>query len=336
MPNLSPSDMLGHLVSPPSEKSLASSASPIELEPPFRQNWRRLRPGFMTMTVAIAGAISLGATLLANHMAGEGYGDSPDERADWELRQTMSSRGWLPAGGGSAPALNLATLLLGAEQGLEVLRAERPFRLALLEGELAGGAAGEAQVSSLLGTLAEELRRYPPGLFRRARFRRILFCGGLRQAGQPITSLPNLEQTLLIDASASAQFLRRLVHHEVFHFMDYSDDDQLKRDPAWEKLNQPDFSYGSGGRFLRDPAASEWSEEQPGFLSRYAASAVEEDKAELFSFMMTAPQAVKRRISVDSVLRAKVGAIENQLMGRFLTLRPGFWRGADGLSGFHR
>jgi hypothetical protein len=104
------------------------------------------------------------------------------------------------------------------------------------------------------------------------------------------------------------------VHHEVFHFLDYADDDQVRADPAWEKLNDRWFVYGSGGRFQRDPKSSGRAE-LPGFVTRYAQSALEEDKAETFAFWMIDRPWLSARAKTDPVLAAKLAAIERQLAG---------------------
>src|SRR5690606_19670716 len=128
---------------------------------------------------------------------------------------------------------------------------------------------------------------------------RIVLCEDLREDVRAIPSLPNYRHTLLLDVGAPPGFLRRLIHHESFHFVDLADDGTVQRDPTWEALNPPGFVYGHGGRSMRDPAASEPDPALTGFVTRYAQAALEEDKAEVFAFMMTAPAALRRRAARD-------------------------------------
>jgi hypothetical protein len=179
-----------------------------------------------------------------------------------------------------------------------VLRARAPER-------------GKAQAA--LATLSAELRRYPSAFLARARLHRLLLCADLRESGEPIPSLPNYHGTLLVDVNADAPFLRRLLHHEVFHFADYADDDQLSHDPAWLALNDRHFTYGSGGRFAREPGVGRFGTENPGFVSRYAMSALEEDKAETFALRMSDPNRFATMTAADPVLRAKGAAVDAQL-----------------------
>jgi hypothetical protein len=99
----------------------------------------------------------------------------------------------------------------------------------------------------------------------------------------------------------------------VFHFADYADDDQVKSDPGWAKENGDSFVYGSGGRFQRDPRSSSPESGSPGFVTRYATSALEEDKAETFAFLMVAPEMMAERIKTDPVLAHKVARVKAQL-----------------------
>jgi hypothetical protein len=151
----------------------------------------------------------------------------------------------------------------------------------------------------------------------------------LHEGKLAIPSLPNYHGALVLDVDADAPFLRRLVHHEVFHFADYADDDQLSRDPAWAALNDRYFVYGSGGRFLRDPGAGCFTDKYPGFVSEYATSALEEDKAEIFAMRMVAPRELDAFASADPIVRAKSRAIEAQLQKLSPALDDSFFRDID-------
>jgi hypothetical protein len=200
-------------------------------------------------------------------------------------------------------------------RGVDVLAAARSFRLDLAGGTVTGDVPANDAVEAALVVLGQELGRYSRGCLRAVHFKRVLLCERLAESGQEIPSLPNYEQSLLLDVRGPTAFLRRLLHHELFHFLDFADDEQLAEDPAWERLNPPEFAYGLGGRSMRQPGSARLSTETPGFLSRYATSALEEDKAEVFAFLMTAPETVRKIMEHDAVVRAKVAAIGRQVVG---------------------
>jgi hypothetical protein len=286
-----------------------SEGSPNQIPLPRRE---RLGMGMTTLLAVITTAI-IG-------WSGERLYDPRQARAamledaDALARGEMLELGWHP--------ITPRTVVPGH---VEILEATRSFTLPLGNGPVAGAPPSQQRERLALSLIREELGRYPSSFIDKARLRRVLFCQGLSEAARPIPSLPNFQSTLLLDVDAPPEFLRRLIHHEVFHFADYAADDQVQRDPAWEKLNGSSFSYGSGGRFLRDPASSSPDGAPEGFVTRYATSALEEDKAETFAFLMVAPGATLARAHSDRVLSAKIHAIELELGKLDPAMNAGFW-----------
>ncbi len=279
----------------------------------------------MTLTVALALIITPSVGLLAAELRDpKAESDQLARDADLALRADLLEQGFAPfSPDGERDVRALATL------GIEVLAPQRDFQLESGAAALTGKPAAVQAIERALAPLAVELARYPKSFFQRARFRRLILCMGLREGDNAIPSLPNYHGALLLDVDADAPFLRRLVHHEVFHFADYADDDQLSRDPAWLSLNDRYFVYGSGGRFLRSPGAGRFTDKSPGFVSEYATSALEEDKAETFAMRMVAPRELSARTEQDEILRAKSAAVEGQLRKLSPALDDRFFRDVD-------
>jgi hypothetical protein len=158
-----------------------------------------------------------------------------------------------------------------------------------------------------------ELERYEPSFLAAVGLHRVLLCRDLLEGTKSFPSMPNVQHTLILDTGSPAAFLRRLVHHELFHFADFADDGELKHDPAWAALNEKHFVYGFGGRLERHEGSAHWSEERLGFVTEYAKSALEEDKAELYSFTMIDPARVAARAKGDRVLARKLERLERQV-----------------------
>jgi len=272
----------------------------------FRE--RFLRPNFMTLTVALSLLVTPSVGLLAAELRDPAAERARlAEEAELVLRADLIDHGLVPAEGNDAQLARLAQL------GIEVFTPEHAFRLESGSALLKGDPVSTQDRDRVLATLAAELARYPAEFLARARLRRLVLCANFLEDREPIPSLPNYHGSLLVDVDADALYLGRLVHHEVFHFADYADDDQLSHDPAWLMLNDRYFVYGSGGRFAREPGSGRFSAEIPGFVSRYATSALEEDKAETFAMRMTAPRDFAALIATDPILRAKSAALEAQL-----------------------
>jgi hypothetical protein len=279
----------------------------------------------MTLTVVLALIITPSVGLLAAELRDpEAERERVALEADQALRADLLAQGFAPLSAvGNRDVRTLAAL------GIEVLTPEGDFHLESGNATLTGKAAPSHSVEQALAPLAAELARYPKAFLGRARFERLVLCTGLMEGKSAIPSLPNYHGALLVDVDADAPFLRRLIHHEVFHFADYADDDQLSRDPAWQALNDPYFVYGSGGRFLRRPGAGRFTAENPGFVSEYATSALEEDKAETFAMRMVAPHELSERTADDAILRAKSVAVERQLRNLSPALDDRFFRAVD-------
>ena len=283
------------------------------------------RPSFMTLTVALALVVTPSVGLLAAELRDpKAETERFAHEADQALRADLLEQGFAPLASSASP--DVARL---AALGIEVLIPERAVSLESGAATLTAQPASSAALTRALAPLTAELARYPAAFFERARLRRLLLCASLREGTEAIPSLPNYHGALLVDVDAEAPYLRRLVHHEVFHFADYADDDQLSRDPAWLALNDRYFVYGDGGRFRREPGAGRFSAENPGFVSRYATSALEEDKAETFAMRMTAPKRFAELLVNDATLRAKSAAVEAQLRKLSPSLDDRFFAAVD-------
>ena len=232
------------------------------------------------------------------------------EQVEERVREELLGQGWTPLAHGPTEAA--ARRLLDG-RGVEALVASRAFSLPLANGRLEGDVPNPSHTAAALSLVETELSRYSRPFLKRSRLLRVVFAERLVLDAVKVPSLPNYERTLILDPDAPRDFLRRLVHHELFHFLDYADDDEVGRDPDWERLNEPYFVYGSGGRYMRDADAGRLRHDLPGFLTRYATAALEEDKAEIFAFAMTEPVLVRKAAERDPVIARKLQAVQGQL-----------------------
>jgi hypothetical protein len=193
-----------------------------------------------------------------------------------------------------------------SDEPVPLLEATKPFRLELANGPVHGVPPTPAHFATASAIVRRELSRYPLDFLHRARLAGVVFVDDLAENEAPIPSLPNVGGLLLLDAAGVESDLVRGIHHEVFHFFDVADDGAVSPDPAWEALAPPGFIYGSGGRTMRSVWAALPATNLPGFVSAYATSGVEEDKAETFAFAVARPDLVRARLPTDAVLRAKV------------------------------
>ena len=260
----------------------------------------RVRPSASSLFVIGAMAFTAGVGILAKSAAGAEESATVRARA---LPSDAAALGFTPIG---APVRNVA-----------LLDATRAFRIELGHGPIHGVAAEASRLASARAIVTRELSRYPATFLDAIRMRGIVFADDLREGEVSIPSLPNVGGLLLLDVAGTESDLVRGFHHEVFHFADLADDGSLAPDPAWEALNAPSFAYGAGGRSLRGAwAARELDADgflSGGFVSPYATSGPEEDKAETFAFAVARPAQVRERAAKDPRLTSKLHEIARRI-----------------------
>ena len=166
--------------------------------------------------------------------------------------------------------------------------------------------------------IQREFKDYPKQLFERAGCARIVLCTKLAYAGQLRAAIPDWEHnTLYIDTQRGAKspgYPEHVLHHEFFHLVDHADDGDVYRDPDWAALNPPGFTYGNGGVNAQTTHnTGALTDSIPGFLTHYATTGVEEDKAELFAFSITHKDYISTQLQRDPVLAAKVKRLQSIL-----------------------
>lgn len=179
--------------------------------------------------------------------------------------------------------------------------------------------------------LSAELRAYTPQVWSRAGLRRVVLCRDLsvrfghtvkRTVGgatdvrdeQPVTAFASPgEGAIFVDVARvarDARFTRRLVHHEVFHFVDRALGGRF--DAAWVG----EARYGTGGVDMQDEGGlGELRAGLPGFVSPYAQASLAEDKAEVFAHLVTEGAAVRAMAQKDPLIAGKLKVLEAMLRG---------------------
>jgi len=178
----------------------------------------------------------------------------------------------------------------------------------------------QAELADLLAygrLFIDEWAKYPTDWIAPTGLRTIAFVtnfatqGTARAAGpDPIGSRMYYDVTYV----DQPEYCREVIHHEFDHFIEYRRYHSYDPpDPAWTADNPPGFHYGSGGASCYPYGACDTSDHpRKGFVSGYAESAIEEDKAETYGYLMTAVdyRHVEVWIRTDPYLAEKVKAME--------------------------
>lgn len=221
----------------------------------------------------------------------------------------------------------------GAAASLAELHALASARLAALhltpawteEGAAAftDSASDRARLERLLQVVLPAMERYPLAFFERMGLTQVALVKDLRVAGQARRAMPAPERDTIVYADNNDKLcpagMELRAHHELYHVVEYRlFKDFYYRDPRWLALNAPGQAYGQGGATAYGIGFDNLGHPSTGLVSRYAAFGPEEDKAEVFGWMMTSAyaQRVQGWAGADAVLAAKRGYLVAALQAK--------------------
>jgi hypothetical protein len=213
---------------------------------------------------------------------------------------------------------------------LEIVTKTPQFPIKLRSGVIDGSEAKKEDIDSYLPIFLFEWSLYPPDLVKRTGLKKVVLCQKLSFEKQLRTAIPDFENNVLyLDVARGRhddRYVRKVIHHEFFHIIDLRDDGKLYEDERWSNLNPPRFKYGQGGAKLQsDPTATTTGKDEPGFLNRYAAAGVEEDKAEIFAHMIVEPKMIAERAQKDKYIQVKVERMKELLAEFSSRMDKTFW-----------
>jgi hypothetical protein len=166
----------------------------------------------------------------------------------------------------------------------------------------------------------DEWAKYPLAFIAWSGLRTIKLVKNLRVIGIVRTASPTPDDLAMIyDITARAgDYTRTVIHHEFDHFFTFKQFGVYgPSDPNWVAANPPGFQYGNGGTacYVTPSACPNGPHVVDGFVSGYATSAIEEDKAETFGYLMDDAEyhQVVGWVKTDPALAAKVAMYEKYL-----------------------
>lgn len=168
--------------------------------------------------------------------------------------------------------------------------------------------------------LKHALGKYPVGACQCASFNKLILVSQLKKEGVDEIGFTQLGQGAIVlsldqDGKETAYDLERKFHHEFFHLLDFVYDSETELDYEWISLNYESFEYGSAAFDLwyDSKRALRRTTRIRGFLSQYGTVSLPDDKAEVFSFLLTDPWFVDSRTFEDKIVSAKVGLLKRRL-----------------------
>lgn len=209
------------------------------------------------------------------------------------------------------PGATLAELKSVSEARLAALHLKATWSVP--EGEtFVDNEADRLRLQRLLSVVLPALERYPAVLFERMRLSHIALVKNLTVAGQRRKAMPAPDTASLVyadnDENICLAGMELRTHHEFYHFIEHRTfGDFYYRDPLWLSLNPAAVSYGNGGATAYGTGFVNLGHPAAAMVSRYAFYGPEEDKAEMFGWMMTPGYALRvlQWSADDAALAAK-------------------------------
>jgi hypothetical protein len=174
-----------------------------------------------------------------------------------------------------------------------------------------------------------EWRRYPPSLMAKIHLKRVVIGRDVRVLGQPRAAVPDFDAGWFwLDADINTrrpEYGRHALHHDFFHMIDQWDTPNGREDPDWKALDPPATPDGPGGWKMQTAGVGALRADLPGFITRYATAAVEEDKAEVYGHLLTSTAFITGRADLDPILAAKVRRIKALVAAFEPTMDASWW-----------
>jgi hypothetical protein len=149
--------------------------------------------------------------------------------------------------------------------------------------------------------LTQEFNKYPTDLVVNSGLTTValvknLHVSGAARAAAPAPSITAMLYDVNVMTGAGSAYAREVVSHEYWHYLDYkTHGSYVYDDSAWDACNPSGFTYGSGGASAYGANSGYVAAFHPkaDFITAYSMYASEEDRAEMFGWLIYSPSSVK-------------------------------------------
>ena len=170
----------------------------------------------------------------------------------------------------------------------------------------------QSDINFYLPLLILELSLYPKLFFEKIKLKKIILSNSIifhsETFEQYRAALPDYEldsfSFVLSCKERNLKYIRKVIHHELFHYFYFMYKGKYEnKDDLWEMFNPKGFEYSA--------ISSVWSQNDligndyqgnNSFVSEFSKMKLEEDKAEVFCFMMTSGNDIKDLMKREGVI----------------------------------
>ena len=207
---------------------------------------------------------------------------------------------------------NLKVHDLTSLNGIKYLKAEKSFKVGIVENNVQCDVANEKDIKDKFKIIKKNFERYKKNFLKKINLKYVVLCQNLRVSNIKTAGVPNhTVKTLIIDIKSDERYFERSLHHELFHMADESYGN-LFSDDTWSEFNKANFKYAKCST-CSDRLDLSLIENTRGFLTEYSMSTASEDMAEIFSFLMTDKKSLSNIILEDPILNNKINFLKNKI-----------------------
>ena len=206
---------------------------------------------------------------------------------------------------------NLEIYKLKNENNIRYLNAKGDFKIGVND-NITCNKTNKENLNTKFQVIERNIKRYNSKFLKKIDLKYIVFCEDLFISNINTGGIPdNKNRTLILDINFNEKYFERMIHHEIFHMIQNSYEDDFN-DQKFSLFNNSDFEYAECST-CSDRLNLDLYENTNGFLTEYSKSIPSEDMAEIFSFLMTDKEAIEDKINSDKILNNKVKFIKSNL-----------------------
>tara|TARA_B000000475_G_scaffold256243_1_gene236530 strand:- start:373 stop:1104 length:732 start_codon:yes stop_codon:yes gene_type:complete len=196
--------------------------------------------------------------------------------------------------------------------GLKYLNPSKPFVAGVGINNVSCSSSKKQNVNKQYEQIIKNFNIYKSDFLQRINLKYIVLCKNLKVSEISALGFANTEmKTLIFNINTDEKLLDRVLHHEVFHFIQHGNEDLFNR-VNWEKLNDSNFKYQDCST-CTEKLGLNYSNSNNGFLTDYSMSTPYEDMAEVYSFMITNKNLLIERSKKDAVIKKKTNFIKKYI-----------------------
>ena len=206
---------------------------------------------------------------------------------------------------------NLGVYNTKSSNGLKYLYAKNNFKIGLKK-NITCDKSKENELDEKYQIVEKNLNRYKADFLNKNNLKFVILCENLTVSSINTGGVPNIiKRSLILDVSFNQNHFERMIHHEFFHMIQ-AKHNEIFDETLWSNFNKKTFKYAECST-CSDRTDLNLYENTDGFLTEYSKSIPSEDMAEIFSFLMTNNELVKKKIENDLILKNKVKYLEKNL-----------------------